>query len=481
MESQLERAADSQRQQVQQADMALERLKKQVELSSEKAYAEMKLQMEKVEEDLNRSKSLREKQAKDFSEQLAALRQRYEQQLSPHSSPALNGPYLCPLRGGQAPDTEDVDLRFPDRPACTSNRCHLYVDGKNLMAEQRSQHEQERTRLQQQHSAEKDSLVQQHQREVDSLEKQVRATLQQHQQQSQEWRKCDAQDPVAFGSVLANIAGMGGFFSRISSLEAELAAMMEQLQGVRAQHKRQLAEMTLQREEERQKAHRDKEEGLKRLRSEMENLRRDLERSHQQEKAAAQEKVGEGSLQFLIVVNFYCLFDLPSYYGMYHILVKVLEFKLRRKHCQKLCLGTESNSRLMQVEEEYGQKLSKSTQLIVELQTSLRDSKEEAVGLRQAAEQQLEEAHARWDGERRKMSQNADEAIKALQEKVESLQRRLHDSEKKLFSKELEGQEKVTEVRRQYEEKIKGLMPAELQTELEDTITSLKSQVGTTS
>lgn len=37
--------------------------------------------MEKVEEDLNLSKSLREKQAKDFSEQLAALRQRYEQQV----------------------------------------------------------------------------------------------------------------------------------------------------------------------------------------------------------------------------------------------------------------------------------------------------------------------------------------------------------------------------------------------------------------
>lgn len=37
--------------------------------------------MEKVEEDLNRSKSLREKQAKDFSEQLAVFRQRYEQQV----------------------------------------------------------------------------------------------------------------------------------------------------------------------------------------------------------------------------------------------------------------------------------------------------------------------------------------------------------------------------------------------------------------
>lgn len=37
--------------------------------------------MEKVEEDLIRSKSLRENQAKDFSEQLDALRQKYEQQV----------------------------------------------------------------------------------------------------------------------------------------------------------------------------------------------------------------------------------------------------------------------------------------------------------------------------------------------------------------------------------------------------------------
>lgn len=76
-------------------------------------------------------------------------------------------------------------------------------------------------------------------------------------------------------------------------MEAELATIRDQLQGVRAQHKRQLAEMTLQREEERQKAHKDKEESLNGLRSDMENIRRDLEKSHQQERAAAQEKVGE--------------------------------------------------------------------------------------------------------------------------------------------------------------------------------------------
>ena len=37
--------------------------------------------MQKVDEDLIRSKALRENQAKEFSQQLDALRQKYEQQV----------------------------------------------------------------------------------------------------------------------------------------------------------------------------------------------------------------------------------------------------------------------------------------------------------------------------------------------------------------------------------------------------------------
>uniref|UniRef100_A0A3P8SWU2 Centrosomal protein 112 n=1 Tax=Amphiprion percula TaxID=161767 RepID=A0A3P8SWU2_AMPPE len=354
MEGQLDRARESQRQQIQKADMALEQFKKQVELSSEKAYADMKVQMEKVEEDLVRSRSLRENQAKEFSQQLDVLRQKYEQQ----------------------------------------------------MAEQRMQHEQERTRLQQQHSAEKDSLVQERQREVSSLERQARAALHQHQQHTHEWRKRDAQT--------------------ISDLEIQLSALREELQQVLVQHRQQLAEVALVQEEKEQRAILDKEASLDRLRSDMERIHSNLERSHQQEKDAAQEK---------------------------------------------------TNSRLKQIEKEFGQKLAKSAQLIAELQTSVCDSKEETVRLQQAMEKQLKEANARWDQERRTITQHADEANKALQEKVESLQRQLHCSEKKLLSKELETEEKVTLVHQEYEEKIKGLMPAELRQELEDTITSLKAQV----
>uniref|UniRef100_A0A7N6AEH6 DUF4485 domain-containing protein n=1 Tax=Anabas testudineus TaxID=64144 RepID=A0A7N6AEH6_ANATE len=344
VESQLDRARESQRQQIQQADMALEQFKKQVELSSEKTYADMKLQMEKVEEDLIRSKSLREKQAKEFSLQLDALRQKYEQQ----------------------------------------------------MAEQRMQHEQERTRLQQQHSTEKDSLVQEHQREVSSLERQARAALQQHQKHTQEWRKRDAQ--------------------MISDLEAQLLSLREELQGAHTKHKQQLAEMALLREEEKQRWSLDKDTALERLRSNMEKIRSDLERSHQQEKDSAQEK---------------------------------------------------TNSRLKQIEKEYSQKLAKSAQLIAELQTSLCDSKEEAIRLQKAIERQLEEANARWDEERGTITHRTSCKHIHLQITVHLLT---------LVVLPLCFQ--VTVVCQVYEEKIKGLMPAEVRQNLEDTITSLKAQVS---
>uniref|UniRef100_A0A3Q3WM44 DUF4485 domain-containing protein n=1 Tax=Mola mola TaxID=94237 RepID=A0A3Q3WM44_MOLML len=133
---------------------------------------------------------------------------------------------------------------------------------------------QERTRLQQQHSAEKDSLVQERQREVSSVERQARATLQQHQQHTQEWRKRDAQ--------------------RISDLEAQLSSVCEELQAAHVQHKQQLAELAVHREEEKQRAFLDKRASLDRLRSDMERIRHDLERRHLQEKEAEQERVSRG-------------------------------------------------------------------------------------------------------------------------------------------------------------------------------------------
>ncbi|XP_068386334.1 centrosomal protein of 112 kDa isoform X4 [Eschrichtius robustus] len=140
-EGQLARVTEAQRLQAQQADAALEEFKRQVELNSEKVYAEMKEQMGKVEADLTRSKSLREEQSKEFLWQLEDVRQRYEQQI--------------------------VELKL--------------------------EHAQEKTHLLQQHNAEKESLVRAHARETGDLEKQLHTANREHENQIQEFKNRESQ------------------------------------------------------------------------------------------------------------------------------------------------------------------------------------------------------------------------------------------------------------------------------------------------
>uniref|UniRef100_A0A7M4G3E4 Centrosomal protein 112 n=1 Tax=Crocodylus porosus TaxID=8502 RepID=A0A7M4G3E4_CROPO len=283
-EEQLTRVTEVQRLQAQQADAALEEFKRQVELNSEKVYAEMKQQMEKVEADLSRSKSLREKQCKEFSWQLEELRQRYEQQI--------------------------VELKL--------------------------EHEQEKTHLFQQHNTEKDCLVRDHEREIEKLEKQLRAAMTEHENKTQECRKRDAQI--------------------ICEMDAQVHKLREELIQVNAQRKQQLVELSLLREEEKQKAARDHEAAVNKLKAESEKMTLDLKRTHAAE-----------------------------------------------------------------------------TEMTLE---------------------------------------------KALQDGMENYCNQVRSAEKKMQHRELETQEQITYIRQEYETKLKGLMPVSLRQELEDTITSLKSQVN---
>ncbi|XP_057173714.1 centrosomal protein of 112 kDa isoform X7 [Ursus arctos] len=283
-EEQLTRVTEVQRLQAQQADAALEEFKRQVELNSEKVYAEMKEQMEKVEADLTRSKSLREKQSKEFLWQLEDVKQRYEQQI--------------------------VELKL--------------------------EHEQEKTHLSQQHSAEKDSLVRDHEREIENLEKQLRAANMEHENQIQEFKKRDSQV--------------------IADMEAQVHKLREELIHVNSQRKQQLIELGLLREEEKQRAARDHETAVYKLKAESEKMKMELKKTHAAETEVTLEK--------------------------------------------------------------------------------------------------------------------------ALQDELENRANQVRCAEKKLQHKELESQEQITYIRQEYETKFKGLMPASLRQELEDTISSLKSQVN---
>uniref|UniRef100_A0A5F7ZCL2 Centrosomal protein 112 n=1 Tax=Macaca mulatta TaxID=9544 RepID=A0A5F7ZCL2_MACMU len=319
-EEQLTRVTEVQRLQAQQADAALEEFKRQVELNSEKVYAEMKEQMEKVEADLTRSKSLREKQSKEFLWQLEDIRQRYEQQI--------------------------VELKL--------------------------EHEQEKTHLLQQHNAEKDSLVRDHEREIENLEKQLRAANMEHEDQIQEFKKRDAQV--------------------IADMEAQVQKLREELINVNSQRKQQLVELGLLREEEKQRATREHEIVVNKLKAESEKMKIELKKTHAAETEMTLEK---------------------------------------------------ANSRLKQIEKEYTQKLAKSSQIIAELQTTISSLKEENSQQQLAAERRLQDVRQKFEDEKKQLIRDNDQAIKILQDELENRSNQVRCAEKKLQHKELESQEQV--------------------------------------
>ncbi|XP_031206381.1 centrosomal protein of 112 kDa isoform X3 [Mastomys coucha] len=323
-EEQLSRVTEVQKLQAQQADAALEEFKRQVEVNSEKVYGEMKEQMERVEADLTRSKSLREKQSKEFLWQLEDVKQRYEQQI--------------------------VELKL--------------------------EHEQEKTHLLQQHSAEKDSLVRDHDREIENLEEQLRAANMEHENQIQESKKRDAQ--------------------AIADMEAQVHKLREELINVNSQRKQQLVELGLLREEEKQRAARDHETAVKKLKAESERVKMELKKSHAAETEMTLEK---------------------------------------------------ANSRLKQIEKEYTQKLAKSSQIIAELQTTISSLKEESSRQQLAAERRLQDVIQKFEDEKQQLIRDNDQAIKALQDELETRSNQVRSAEKKLQHKELEAQEQVLEVK----------------------------------
>ncbi|XP_065419731.1 centrosomal protein of 112 kDa isoform X3 [Chrysemys picta bellii] len=378
-EEQLTRVTEVQRLQAQQADAALEEFKRQVELNSEKVYAEMKQQMEKVESDLSRSKSLREKQSKEFSWQLEELKQRYEQQI--------------------------VELKL--------------------------EHEQEKTHLFQQHNTEKDCLVRDHEREIEKLEKQLRAAMTEHENKTQECRKRDAQI--------------------IHDMEAQIHKLREELIQVNAQRKQQLVELSLLREEEKQRAARDHETAVNKLKAESEKMALDLKRTHAAETEMTLEKGGASPSNQIRAVWLRQRLEMAS---------------------------STANSRLKQIEKEYSQKLAKSSQIVAELKTTISSLTEESSRQQLAAERRFQDVVQKFEDEKQQMIRDNDRAIKALQDEMENYCNQVRSTEKKLQHKELETQEQVTYIRQEYETKLKGLMPASLRKELEDTIASLKSQVN---
>ncbi|KAG9472038.1 hypothetical protein GDO78_021518 [Eleutherodactylus coqui] len=203
--------------------------------------------------------------------------------------------------------------------------------------------------------------------------------------------------------------------------------MKEELIQVNVQRKQQLLELGHLRDEEKHKVAQEHQKAMSKLRAEMESMRLDLQKTHATQAQQALEK---------------------------------------------------ASSRLMQIEKEYREKLAKTAQVVCDLQANITTMREESGHHQLAAERRLQETGQNYEDNKRQLMRENENAIKLLKDEVNGYCDQLHLSERRLQDKELELQEQITHIRQEYELKMRGLMPASVRHELEDTITSLKSQVN---
>ncbi|XP_078510436.1 centrosomal protein of 112 kDa isoform X3 [Lissotriton helveticus] len=319
------------------------------------------------------------------------------------------------------------------------------------IVELKLEHEQTEAHLFQQHNKEKDCLVQDHAREIEKLEKQMGDTMLENEEKAQDQRMQDAQT--------------------ICGLEAQVHKLREELVQVNTQRKQQLMELGQMREEEKQKAARDHENVVCKLRNDLEKMKLDLQRVHTAdmeticEKANIKLKQCEKEYSQKLAKSSQVIAELQS-------TVATLREEGSR---QQLCSERRLQDTINKFEEEK-RKLIRDNESTVK--TTIAALKEENCRQQLAEERRLHDTIQKFEDEKRQLIRDHDSAIKVLQDAVENSYNQVRCAEMKMQHREMEAQEQVNSVRQECEMKVKCLMPMYLRQELEDTIASLKSQVN---
>ncbi|XP_063816911.1 centrosomal protein of 112 kDa [Pseudophryne corroboree] len=286
------------------------------------------------------------------------------------------------------------------------------------LEELKQRYEQQIVELKLEHEQKKTYLIQQHSTEKDNI-------IQDHDQEISRLEK------QFKNSMLEHEKNAQAWRERnaqtISELQTQVYSLKEELIQVNSQRKQQLVELGHLRDEEKQKTAQEHHMAMSKLRAEAEAMRLELQRTHAAETQQALEKAG---------------------------------------------------SRLMQIEKDYGEKLAKSKQVVCELQATVAAIREESNSQQLIMEKRLQDAAQNYDHDKRQLIKENEKVLKLLKNEAENYCNQLRLSERKIQEKQLEMQEQIMHIRQEYELKIKGLMPATVKHELENTITSLKSQVN---
>ncbi|PVD38829.1 hypothetical protein C0Q70_01453 [Pomacea canaliculata] len=206
-----------------------------------------------------------------------------------------------------------------------------------------------------------------------------------------------------------------------------VSELKEELVQANQLRKQQLVELGLLREEEKQKMQRDHEVELARCRTDAEQQRLELQKMHSSETERLLEK---------------------------------------------------TNERLKSIEKEYSERAKKSAETMAELQGTIKQLRDDSKRVKDAADSKVSEVRNQLEEEKMSLKKQYSSNLTMLQHELESQRSRCHNLERQMQRMEAEQEEKITRIKFEHEEKLKGLLPSELKQELEDIIMSLKSQVN---
>ncbi|XP_072043099.1 LOW QUALITY PROTEIN: centrosomal protein of 112 kDa-like [Amphiura filiformis] len=284
--------------------------------------------------------------------------------------------------------------------------------------EQNIRHQQQITDIQRAHEQEKNKLLQYQRAEKESLQMEHSQAIEDKTEQLHyrlELTERQSQEQQEKDA------------KAMSELEHQVRDLREELIQGNSLRKQQLVELGLLREEEKQKANREYQTMVSQLQSEMEQTKLRLQKEHGAEM--------ERTLQ-------------------------------------------QTNDRLKGIEKEYTQRLEKSNETVRNLQDKISALKEQTDSSRQRLQQEVEARISRIENEKDVLREEHAAYLKSLHQDVDKQQGHMKQLERRLTQQQLDHQEQMTRLKQEYTDKMRGLMPATVQQELENTITSLKTQVN---
>ncbi|XP_055954492.1 centrosomal protein of 112 kDa isoform X3 [Patella vulgata] len=209
-------------------------------------------------------------------------------------------------------------------------------------------------------------------------------------------------------------------------LETQLRELREELVQSNQLRKQQLVELGLLREEEKQKMQRDHELEITRMRTDSEQQRLELQKTHSFE----------------------------------------MEQMLQK-----------TSGRLKDLEKENDEKMKNFIENISSLQTTIDHLRTENKRIKEKGDKKVIDIDVQHEDEKKAIRKQYSNSMQKISQELDVQRKKVRNLERQLQKEESDYEEKVTRLKLNYEERIRGLIPTEVRQELEDTIEALKSQV----